>query len=1479
KTVVFSTTAGTLNRFTAQTNAQGEAAVILTGDFSQTNVTATVSASVAGYQNLAGTIDIVFIGVSMNLVAEQSLLVANGTNTANISAVVFQTATNGAIVNQEVEFSTSLGTITSPGITNSSGVATATLTAGIFPGTAMVIARFGTGLQDTTEIRLLNSGPNSLTLTATTISILADGLSQSTITATVLDTLGNPVDGSLVSFSSATGTLDPSSITTDGLGQAITTFTGISSATDILATVHSAINAGRQLVSYASVYHPEIQDRRRNHDLVPLLKTVSPQSALEDSIGITLRGITVRATPADPELVANGSSFTDIVTNVFETTTNNPVPYIDVNFATSLGTITGLETTNSGGVATATLTSPYTAGTARIIASYGTGLRDTTTVEFLSGAANALSIGATGESLLADGLSTTTIYADITDTLGNPLPNILVQFAIDSGQLSSSLVTTNTDGRAEVEVTSIASTADLSAHVSCQVQSGGRSNPESVSPKFGSAMTSPRAALADTITLQFRGLTLLLSSEDTLLVANGQSTASIQASLYETTTFTPVTDMDILFSTTRGSITGSDITDASGTAGATFTSGSVAGLATIIARTGNTLTDTFEIELLTGGPQQLTLTADQSTILADGISTVDISASLTDTLGNAVVGRSVIFSTDYGSLESGTVSSDANGLAVITLTSEASVSDLLSTLRARIANFPEINDSLDIAFRGVSIQLSAVDTILVANGEASTTLTALVTETEHNASVADAEVRFRTDLGIVTGSSITNANGQADGTLTTGIFSGPAQVIAEIGNVLRDTITVHFVSHAPKQITLITDETSLLADGLSSTLITGTVTDSLDAPVVNASVALAVSSGTLASSSLTTDTEGQFSTTLVTEPSQTDITAQLTAQVLSAPAVRDTVNLLYRGYHMNLSVSPDGISANGNSTALISIELLETTSGNPVANKAYTVSTNLGSIPAGGTTDGNGQAGVVLTSGTQPGTAHVLVSAGIVDSINVQLLSTTPKTVTLEANDPFVLGDGVATTVLTATVTDTLNNPVEGVTVNFPLVGNYAPSATGITDAQGQVQRNWSFATTVDSNAQALVTLPDYSITSETVTVLFRGVVLSLSANPTSAYADGSSSVEILLTAQTEGSGNPIVGHDFSLSTDKGTITSGGTTNGAGNGTGILTNPDATTGTATITATFGELSRSTSVTFVALIPDSLSAQADATSLLADGESSAIITATVFDPSGNHAIGLPLVFSTNQGTLWPLEASTDSTGQATTTLISAPSTTDIAAQVIVQSALTPAVSDTVALTFRGVMVNLTAANNFLVADGISSTTLNAQVTEVTSGNPVPGGTVNWSTTLGVVPASTVTSGLGLATTTFLAGTTPGTAVITAQVGTGLTDTVHINLAAPHDSTLVVSWYNPSGNGNNGTEQLTVTAIYADNNGYPVDSVFVNFSLDPATMGVIQSPVMTNVNGVATTSLIYSTQYAGEVLRIWARNSNISGYVDVTLPEAN
>jgi adhesin/invasin len=367
--------------------------------------------------------------------------------------------------------------------------------------------------------------------------------------------------------------------------------------------------------------------------------------------------------------------------------------------------------------------------------------------------------------------------------------------------------------------------------------------------------------------------------------------------------------------------------------------------------------------------------------------------------------------------------------------------------------------------------------------------------------------------------------------------------------------------------------------------------------------------------------------------------------------------------------------------------------------------------------------------------------------------------------------------------------------------------------------------------------------------------------------------------AQVDGTGNPIVNHSFSLSTDQGMITAGGVTDANGMGTGTLTNPDAVTGVFTVTATLGELSTATTVNYLALIPDSLIAEADVTSLLADGEASTTVTATVFDPNGNPVSGLPLVFATDQGTIWPLDATTDSLGQASATLTSVPSGTDLSAQVVVQSALDASIADTVTVAYRGITVDLTAASHYLVADGLSSTSLSALITESTSGNPVSASTVTWSTTLGVVPSFSVTSALGIATTTFLAGTTPGTAVITANLTSGLTDTVHVNLAQPHDSTLVVSWYNPGGNPTNGTEQLTVTAIFADANAYPIDSVMVNFSLDPATMGVIQSPVMTNVNGVATTSLIYSTQYAGEVLRIWARSNNISGYVDVTLPEAN
>jgi len=104
----------------------------------------------------------------------------------------------------------------------------------------------GNAVSDNVDFTPWSATPGGITLTANPGSILANGSSTSTITATVNDMCGTPVtDGTVVTWSTTIGTINPSSTTTGGI--ATTTLT--SSTTPGTATVTATTTIGGIVVS------------------------------------------------------------------------------------------------------------------------------------------------------------------------------------------------------------------------------------------------------------------------------------------------------------------------------------------------------------------------------------------------------------------------------------------------------------------------------------------------------------------------------------------------------------------------------------------------------------------------------------------------------------------------------------------------------------------------------------------------------------------------------------------------------------------------------------------------------------------------------------------------------------------------------------------------------------------------------------------------------------------------------------------------------------------------------------------------------------------------------------------------------------------------------------------------------------------------------------------------------------------------------
>jgi hypothetical protein len=161
----------------------------------------------------------------------------------------------------------------------------------------------------------------------------------------------------------------------------------------------------------------------------------------------------------------------------------------------------------------------------------------------------------------------------------------------------------------------------------------------------------------------------------------------------------------------------------------------------------------------------------------------------------------------------------------------------------------------------------------------------------------------------------------------------------------------------------------------------------------------------------------------------------------------------------------------------------------------------------------------------------------------------------------------------------------------------------------------------------------------------------------------------------------------------------------------------------------------------------------------------IFTARVLDALGNPVPNHPVRFASDLGMLSPSEATTDASGEATTTLTNPELQTGTAT---VTASTTPQALD----------VSITADENELVAQLGNETSIRATITDATSGTPVVGETVTFETSLGSLsPQSTTTDDQGIAVATLSnPNLLTGDAVVSVRLETDIVATRSVQVVA-------------------------------------------------------------------------------------------------------
>jgi adhesin/invasin len=931
-----------------------------------------------------------------------------------------------------------------------------------------------------------------------------------------------------------------------------------------------------------------------------------------------------------------------------------------------------------------------------------------------------------------------------------------------------------------------------------------------------------------------------------------------------------------------------------GTYSATLTAPTTAGTATITGTIdGNAITTINPVVTFTAGPaagNATTISANPSTVPADGTSQAVITVQAEDANGNGLsTGGDAVVLTAIGA------SGPQTAAATLSLPSDTGTGTYTATLSSTMTGPVTITGTIDgqpittinpvvVTF---SVPAEGADTFITANlasVPADGTSTVAITVQGVDATAADLSasgglVTLASSAGTI-GVVTDNGDGTYSATLTAPFAPGTTTISATItgtiaGNAIGGTATVNFTDPADDANTLIlTNVYTVPADGTSTVAITVLALD-VFTNYISASgglVTLATSAGTLGP--VTDNGDGTYSATLTAPfaPGTATITGTIDGNAIP---FANTGMVVFTGpatgANTFITTNPASVPADGSSTVAITVQAVDAY-GNPLATGGDTVTLTSTAGLMGAVTDNtDGTYGASLTAPLAPGapTSSATIT-GTIDGNPIGVIATVDFNDPAEAADTFITAspgsvpaDGTSTVAITvqgvdATATDlsasgglvTLASSAGTIgvvtdngdgTYSATLTAPFAPGTTTISA---------TVTGTIDGNAIGVTT---------TVGFTDPAAYTFITANPASVPADGTSPVAI--TVQGVGadrtSGSTVV-----LASSAGTI-GVVTDNGDGTYSATLTAPLAAgspTSTATITGTIDGNPIGGTATVDFTDPATTGANyifVNPPSVPADGTSMVAVTVQAGDVNGvplTTSGGLVTLAST-EGTIGVVTDTGDGTYSATLTAPLAPgtptTTATISGTIDGGTIYNPATVDFTEPP-TGAATVIMAALATVPADGTSTVAITVQAAAVLG--------TNLTTTSGVVTLASTAGAIGPVTdygngtygATLTAPFSPGAPISATIDGTidGLTivNTTTVDFTDPADgaSSQILAPATVPADGTS-TVAITVQAVDADS---------INLTTTGGTVVLMSSagtisPVTDHGDGTYTATLMPST----------------------------
>ncbi|MGO9821610.1 MAG: invasin domain 3-containing protein [Solirubrobacteraceae bacterium] len=337
------------------------------------------------------------------------------------------------------------------------------------------------------------------------------------------------------------------------------------------------------------------------------------------------------------------------------------------------------------------------------------------------------------------------------------------------------------------------------------------------------------------------------------------------------------------------------------------------------------------------------------------------------------------------------------------------------------------------------------------------------------------------------------------------------------------------------------------------------------------------------------------------------------------------------GTTISVLLSQSSIAADGTSTTTDTATVDDSNGG--VAGDTVKFTSRDGGETISGTTDNNnGTYTATIRSSTTVGTATITATdstsmpsgAPLTATASLTQTAGPAATVTVALSPNSIVANGTATTTATATVEDAQGHVLSGENVSWSSsdAGNkFSAQNASTTTITSSTTVGTPTITATDGSASGNATLTQTAGPAATVTVAL---------NPTSIIANGTTTTTATATVK------DAQGH--LLPTETVTFTSSDTgdkfsaTTNAGSGTYTATITSSTTvGTPTITATDGTVSGTATLTQTAGSAATVQVAASPAVILANGTSTATVTATVEDAQGHLLTGQSVSFkSTDSG---------------------------------------------------------------------------------------------------------------------------------------------------------------------------------------------------------------------------------------------------------